>query len=89
MQKLGSESTPLKISGETSSASRVLLGRVKPVWDGTQGDRGELGIDKVGTPIDWVLLVGFAPSNGSVVETLLQLRVGYVAFDVTYPNFVK
>ena len=29
----------LDISGETSSALRVLPGEVKPVWAGAQGDR--------------------------------------------------
>ena len=37
-KKLGSDSSPSNISSETSSALRVLLGRVKPVWVGAQGD---------------------------------------------------
>ena len=50
--KLGFDSSPSNISGETSSASRLLYGRVKPVWVGAQGDRGELSVNGVGTPID-------------------------------------
>ena len=45
--KLGSDSTPSNISGETSSALRVLLYRVKPVWVDAQGDCGMLSIDRV------------------------------------------
>ena len=33
--------------------SVVLLDGVKPVWAGAQGDRGGLGVDRVGTPVDW------------------------------------
>ena len=37
-QKLGSDSSPLNISGETSSTLQMLVGRVKPIWAGAQGD---------------------------------------------------
>ena len=53
MCKLGYVSSPSNISGETSSALQVLSDGVKPVWVVTQGDRGGLGVDKVGTPVDW------------------------------------
>ena len=50
--KLVFDSSPSNISGETSSASRLLLGRVKPVWVGAQGDRGGLGVDRERTHVD-------------------------------------
>ena len=40
VQKLGSNSSPSNILGETSSTLRVLLDRVNPVWANAQGDRG-------------------------------------------------
>ena len=52
MWKLGFVSPPLNISGETSSALRVLPDGVKLVWVGAQGYNGGLGVDRVGTPID-------------------------------------
>ena len=47
LRKLGSNSSPLNIVGETSSALRVLLNRVKLVWSDAQGDRSVLSVDKV------------------------------------------
>ena len=55
--KLGSDSSPLNILGETSSTPQVLLDKVKPVWANAQGDHGELSVDRVGIPVEWVLLV--------------------------------
>ena len=45
--KLGSDSPPSNISGETSFAPRVLLDRVKPIWADAQGDHGVLSVDRV------------------------------------------
>ena len=74
--KCGSCSSPSNISGETSSALQVLSYEVKLVWAGAQGDRGELSVNRVGTPVEWVLLVGFAPTCDSVFYYLLtQLEV--------------
>ena len=57
MRKLGSVRSASNISGETSSALRVFLDGVKPVWAGPHGDRGGLDVDKVGTSIDWFFLL--------------------------------
>ena len=47
LQKLGFDISPLNISGETSSALRVLLDKVKPISVDAQGDHGVLSIDRV------------------------------------------
>ena len=60
----------------------MLSDRVKPVWADAQGDRGESSIEKWEPLSIEGFLVGFVPTNGSVVETLLRLRGGYVAFSV-------
>ena len=51
MRKLGSDSSPSNISGETSSSLHVLLDKVKPVWVGAQGDRSEKGVLTVCEPL--------------------------------------
>ena len=62
MQKLGFDSSPLNISGENSSTSRVFSDRVKPIWVGAQGDYGELSVEKVGNPC-WLDFVGLVCAN--------------------------
>ena len=31
----------------------MLSDGLNPIWDGAEGDRGGLGVDRVGTPVDW------------------------------------
>ena len=50
--KHGSDSPPLNILGETSSALQVLLDRIKTVWIGAQGDYWVKGVNREWTPID-------------------------------------
>ena len=47
LQKIGFDSSPSNILGETSFTLRVLLDGVKPVWADAQGDISVLSIDRV------------------------------------------
>ena len=52
LHKLGSDSSPSNILGDTSSAPHMLLDRVKPIWVGAQGDHCGKGVNKERTPVD-------------------------------------
>ena len=68
--------------GETSSTLQVLLDGVKPIWDGAQGDRGGLGVDRERTSIDWVCV-----NTMQVVLYLSGLNLTY--FNVEVPEAKK
>ena len=77
LPETGFRQLSLDISGETSSALQVLLGRVKPVWAGAQGYHGGWASTEW-EPLSTTLYWWFAPTNSSVSGTSLQLKGGYV-----------
>ena len=76
-QKIGSDSSPLNISGETLSTLRMLLGRLILAWVSAQGDHAGRALIEWG-PLSMKLCWWVSPTNGSIIETKLQIRGGYI-----------